>query len=366
MGGIDLMLGPLLLLSGMLVGFALGEGTVNVLEPVTATAAMEQRGLSSEVVTRGLVTRIAQVVDFNTEFHDIGARDIVGDGLVESLAEALGIEDTVLAARRLPGAITAEFQPEFIERDSGTVLRLRMMRPRTGVHLIEEFQVEGDGFDAVLREASRAILVVIDPVTLAMDDLWRGDLVSARQSVERALRATGGQQRQVAETLLGIQQLAEGDAFTAERTLRAAIWRRTDFAPAHLALALAVARTQGTDAAKAVLADLEQHAAGGTWSRRATREVPAAVAYVRARLAAAEGRWAEAVDELHRATETVPTFAAAHEALAEAHMALRQAPFAEYHAEIALRLTAPDVPRFDDQLDHLLQLAVTPIRPRVG
>jgi hypothetical protein len=29
MGGIDLMLGPLILLSGMLVGFALGEGTVN-------------------------------------------------------------------------------------------------------------------------------------------------------------------------------------------------------------------------------------------------------------------------------------------------------------------------------------------------
>ena len=87
----------------------------------------------------------------------------------------------------------------------------------------------------------------------------------------------------------------------------------------------------------------------------AIREVPAAA-----------GRWAEAVDELHRATEAVPAFAAAHEALAEAYLALRQAPFAEYHAEIALRLTAPNVPRFDDQLNHLLQLAVTPIRPRVG
>jgi tetratricopeptide (TPR) repeat protein len=234
------------------------------------------------------------------------------------------------------------------------------------VHLVEEFNVEGDGYDPVLRKASRAILVVIDPVTLAMDDLWQGDLAAARKSIERALRATAGDQRQVAETLLGIRQLADGEAAEAERTLRAAIWRRTDFAPAHLVLARAVEQTRGADAARAVLADLDRHAAAGTWSERASREVPAAAAYVRARLAAAEGRWAEAVSELRRATEAAPTFAAAHEALAEAYLVRREAPFAEYHAQTALRLTAPDVPRFDDHLDHLLQLAVTPIRPRPG
>jgi hypothetical protein len=364
--GFELIFGPLVVLSGMLVGFALGVDTVNILQPVTATAAMEQRGLSSEVATRNLVTNIAQVADFDTEFHEVGAKDIAGDGFVESVARALSIDETVLAARRLPGAIAAEFQPEFIERDSGTVLRLRITRPATGVHLVEEFTVEGDAFEPVFRKASRAILVVIDPVTLAMDDLWQGDLVSAGQSIERALRATAGQQRQVAETLLGIRQLAEGDAVTAERTLRAAIWRRTDFAPAHLALARALAQTRGPDAARAVLEDLDLHAAGGTWSERAAREVPAAAAYVRARLAAAEGDWPEAVALLHQATTAVPTFAAAHEALVEAYLAQREAPFAEYHAQTALRLTAPDVPRFDDQLDHMLQLAVTPIRPRPG
>jgi hypothetical protein len=267
--GFELIFGPLVVLSGMLVGFALGVDTVNILQPVTATAAMEQRGLSSEVATRNLVTNIAQVADFDTEFHEVGAKDIAGDGFVESVARALSIDETVLAARRLPGAIAAEFQPEFIERDSGTVLRLRMTRPATGVHLVEEFTVEGDAFEPVFRKASRAILVVIDPVTLAMDDLWQGDLVSAGQSIERALRATAGQQRQVAETLLGIRQLAEGDAVTAERTLRAAIWRRTDFAPAHLALARALAQTRGPDAARAVLEDLDLHAAGGAPGRSA-------------------------------------------------------------------------------------------------
>src|SRR3712207_383314 len=124
MGGLDVFLGPLVLLSGMLAGFAVGIDTVNVLEPVTTTAGMEERGLSSEVVTRNLVAKISEVVDFDTEFHEVGGKDIAGDGVVESVASTLGISDMVLAARRLPGGISAEFQPEFIERDSGTVLKL--------------------------------------------------------------------------------------------------------------------------------------------------------------------------------------------------------------------------------------------------
>lgn len=365
--GADLIVGPLMLLSGMLAGFALGVDTVNVLQPVTVTAAMEQRGLSSEVATRSLLTKVAQVVDFDTEFHKVGAKDITDDGFVESVARALGLADAVLAARRLPGAIEAEFEPEFIERDSGTVLRLRMRRPSTGVQLVQEFAVEGDAFDPALRAASRAILVVVDPVTLAMHDLWQGDLAAARQSVERALRAAGAsRERQVAETLLGIRQLADGDAAAAERTLRVAVLRGHDFAPAHLALAMALARTGRADAARAVLADLELDGARGMWSSRAAREVPAAAAFVRAQLAVAEGSWAEAVTELRRTTDAAPNFAAAHQALAEAYLALRQAPFAQHHAETALRLTASDVPRIDTRLDNLLQLAITPIGPPSG
>ena len=126
---------------------------------------------------------------------------------------------------------------------------------------------------------------------------------------------------------------------------------------------MTLARTRGASAARAELDVLERHAAEATWSQLAAKEVAVAVAYVRARLAVAEGNWAEAVKELRWATEAEPNFAAAHEALAGAYLALRQAPFAEYHADMALRLTAPDIPRLDDHLDHLLQLAVTPIRP---
>ena len=366
MGGAELILGPVVLLTGVLAGVVLGVDTVNVLEPVTVTASMEQRGLSSEVVTHRLITRLAQIADLESEFHEIGGKDMAGEGFTESLAEAVGMGEIVLAARRLPGSVEAEFRPEFVERGDGTILRLRILRPQTGVHLVHEFKVEGYPIEPTLREASRAIFVMVDPVALAMDDLWRGDLVAARQSVERALHMSGGRERQVAEMLRGIQQLAEDDAAAAERTLRAALLHRQDFAPARLALAMTLARTRGASAARAELDVLERHAAEATWSQLAAKEVAVAVAYVRARLAAAEGNWAEAVRELRWATEAEPNFAAAHEALAGAYLALRQAPFAEYHADMALRLTAPDIPRLDDHLDHLLQLAVTPIRPRIG
>jgi len=364
--GGDLLMGPMLLGAVILGGLAVGANTVNHLEPITVTARMEQLGLSSAAVTEHLVTRVAQVADIDTEFHEIGAKDIAGDGFVESVAGALGIVDTVLAARRLPGAIMAEFQPEFIERDSGTVLRLGMTWPRTGVHLVQEFKVEGDGFDPVLHRASRSILVVIDPVTLAMDDLWRGDLVAARESVEKALRVSGGQQRQTAEMLLGIRQMAESDPVSAERTLRATLWRGKSFGPAYLALATAKAQNKDIAGARAVLAELDRQAAGAGWPSRAAREIPAAVAYIRGRLAGSEGDWEAAVGDLRRATEAVPTFAAAHHALAEAYLARREAPFTEYHAETASRLTAPDVPRFDDHLDHPLELAVNPLRKRAS
>ena len=66
------------------------------------------------------------------------------------------------------------------------------------MHLVHEFKVEGYPIEPTLRDASRAIFVMVDPVALAMDDLWRGDLVAARQSVERALHMSGGRERQVA------------------------------------------------------------------------------------------------------------------------------------------------------------------------
>ena len=47
MGGAELILGPVVLLTGVLAGVILGVDTVNVLEPVAVTASMEQRGLSS-------------------------------------------------------------------------------------------------------------------------------------------------------------------------------------------------------------------------------------------------------------------------------------------------------------------------------
>jgi hypothetical protein len=63
MGGAELILGPVVLLTGVLAGVILGVDTVNVLEPVAVTASMEQRGLSSEVVTHRLITRLAQIAD---------------------------------------------------------------------------------------------------------------------------------------------------------------------------------------------------------------------------------------------------------------------------------------------------------------
>ena len=59
MGG-ELILGPALALAGLLGALAVGADTVNVLEPVTVTARMEEKGLSSEVVTERLVTGVVR------------------------------------------------------------------------------------------------------------------------------------------------------------------------------------------------------------------------------------------------------------------------------------------------------------------
>ena len=74
----DMLMGPAIIGGLLLAGFALGVDTVNDLEPVTVTAKMEELGLSSEVVSEGLVTRIAQITDIDTEFHQVGAKDIAG------------------------------------------------------------------------------------------------------------------------------------------------------------------------------------------------------------------------------------------------------------------------------------------------
>ena len=83
MGGAELILGPVVLLTGVLAGVILGVDTVNVLEPVTVTASMEQRGLSSEVVTHRLITRLAQIADLESEFHEIAGKDMAGEGFIE-------------------------------------------------------------------------------------------------------------------------------------------------------------------------------------------------------------------------------------------------------------------------------------------
>jgi hypothetical protein len=159
MGGAELILGPVVLLTGVLAGVILGVDTVNVLEPVTVTASMEQRGLSSEVVTHRLITRLAQIADLESEFHEIGGKDMAGEGFTESLAEAVGIAEIVLAARRLPGSVEAEFRPEFVERGDGTILRLRILRPQTGVHLVHEIKdprPKGRGIAEVSQAPARS------------------------------------------------------------------------------------------------------------------------------------------------------------------------------------------------------------------
>jgi hypothetical protein len=100
---------------------------VNHLEPVTVTGKMEELGLSSEVVSEGLVTRIAQIADIDTEFHQVGAKDIAGTGVLEALAKALHLDQVMIAARKLPGAIRSEFQPSLIEREGKTILALRVV-----------------------------------------------------------------------------------------------------------------------------------------------------------------------------------------------------------------------------------------------
>ena len=62
----DLLMGPAIIGSLLLGSFALGVDTVNHLEPVTVTGKMEELGLSSDVVSEGLVTRIAQLADIDT------------------------------------------------------------------------------------------------------------------------------------------------------------------------------------------------------------------------------------------------------------------------------------------------------------
>jgi tetratricopeptide (TPR) repeat protein len=356
--GGELIFGPALAPAGLLGALTVGADTVNVLEPVTVTARMEEKGLSSHVVTERLVTRIAQVADIDTEFHAVGAKDIAGEGFFETLAEAFHLEKVIVAARKLPGAIDVEFHPEFVEREAGTVLRLRTVRPRTGVRVVQEFEVEGDGFDHVLRQASRAILAVVDPVALAIDDMRHDDLASGRESLSRAAAAAEEGVRHVTDTLQGVMLLEEGELEGAVVKLRTALLREPGFAPARLALAIALARGDRDVEAGALLAGLERD---GRAAGAAPAQAAAAAAFVRGRLAGGEGRWAEALPDLRAAVDAVPNFTAAHRALAEAYRALGMAPFAEYHARTAARLAAVDVPRFDDRLDDLLQVAVEPV-----
>jgi tetratricopeptide (TPR) repeat protein len=367
----DLLMGPAIIGGLLLGGFALGVDTVNHLEPVTVTGKMEELGLSSEVVSEGLVTRIAQITDIDTEFHRVGAKDIAGTGVLEALAEALHLDQVMIAARKLPGAIRSEFQPSFIEREGKTFLVLRVVRPQTGVRLIEEFAVEKDRYDIVLRQATRAIMAVVDPVALVMDDMRRGDHVSARQSLEQADRAAADEMRYITDTLRGLLLLEENKAAQAVAEFQTALLRKAGFAPAKLGLAIAVARVGDAAGSRAILDEIETGSSG--LSPRARREVPATAAFIRARVAGGNGQWAEAMVELRKAVDAVPNFAEAHAALAETYDALGMPPLADYHAHAAARLSAPDVPRFDDRLDSFLKLTIAatmlpgePSAPPVG
>ena len=367
----DLFMGPALLGGLVMGGFALGVDTVNHLEPVTVTAKMEELGLSSAVVTAGLVTRIAQITDIETEFHTIGAKDIAGTGVVEALAEAFHLTELLLAARKLPGAIRCEFQPSFIEHEGRTFLHLRIIRPQTGVRLVEQFEVEEGHYDAVLRQATRAIMAVVDPIALVMDDMRQGDHVGARQSLAQAERAVTDELRHITDTLHGLLLLEEAEPVQAAAELRTALLRRPGFPPAQLGLAIANARIGLADEARSLLA--EAAAEQGRHSSRASHEVPATAAFIRAQLAAVDGQWAEALAELRKAVGKVPNVSEAHAALAQTYSALGMPPLAQYHAQTAARLSAPDVPRFDDRLDNFLKLTIaatvlpgSPAAPPVG
>jgi tetratricopeptide (TPR) repeat protein len=326
---------------------------------------MEQIGHSGPEITGRLITGIAQITDLDTEFHQEHARDITGESFLEALAEALQLEHFVVAARRTPGIIEIEFKPEFVEREGKTILRLNMFRPRTGVRMVQEFEAEGEVFEPTLLQATRVILGIIDPIALAIHDMRQGDHLAARQSLERAARAVPEEQRHVTDTLQGLLLLEEGDPEAAAAEFRYALIRKADFAPARLALAIAAIRRAGAGEAIRILDGLKEP--GRSWSDRARREVPAAAAFIRGRLAAGEGQWNEALVQFRAATEAVPNFADAHRGLAETYNALGMAPLAGYHARTAGRLSAPDVPRIDEHIDNFLLLVtaatVPPVKP---
>lgn len=357
----DLLSGPALLGALVLSGFALGVDTVNYLEPVTVTARMEEHGYSSELAHEVLVTQIAQVIDLDTEFHEVGAKDIAGTGILEAVAEALHLDEVVVAARRLPGAITCEFAPAFVEREGKTYLRLRIVRPQTGVRLVEEFAVENDDYEPVLRQATRTIIAVVDPISLVMDDMSRGDHLSARQSLEKAERSVGEYQHHVTDTLHGLLLLKENKLASAEARLRTALLRQPGFAPARLGLATAVYRQGKLGEARTLIEEVERDLSG--LSLRARREVPATAAFLRAKVAAANGQWAESMIQLRKAVHATPNFSEAHAALAQTYDALGMPPLARYHEHTAERLSAADVPRYDDRLDSFLKLVIAAAVP---
>ncbi len=357
----EMFLGPALALAGFLAALVLGADTVNVLEPVTVTARMEETGHAGSEITGRFITGIAQITDLDTEFHEQHARDISGESFVDTLAEALQLDEFVVAARRMPGIIEIEFQPGFVERGGKTILRLNMFRPRTGVRMAQEFEVENDVFEPTILQATRVILGIIDPIGLTIHDMRRGDHIAARQSLQRAARAVAEEQRHVTDTLQGLQLLEEGDPQAAAAEFRSALLRKADFAPAQLALAIAAMRRTGADEALRILDGLQEP--GKSWSARARREVPATAAFIRGRIAAGEGQWNEALVQFRSASEAVPNFADAHRGLAEAYNALGMAPLAGYHVRIAERLSAADVPRIDERIDNFLLLVTAATVP---
>jgi tetratricopeptide (TPR) repeat protein len=334
--GMSMLIAPLFTIGAAFGIFAIAKDEHHHVGKVTVSQTMADRGFTGEIATKALK---AHMKDFYFKIDDSFASPVLPlleDQTTEIIAEALHVDEAVLAARRLRGLVASEYELAFIEEQDGHVLYMTEIEGDDMRLTRWNFPVEGEKYDAAVAAAARQLVFEIDPTLIALTHLRNNELDAAETALEHCRHRCAYSNMASSDLLTGILALKRGHLEGARMWFKAAHLRNPRLEAATVGLAVVEVLDHHPAAAEARLRAAE--VSRSVFLSRDELRRTAMLRTVRGRLLAQANQPQAAVEVLESAAETGASYYPLHIELANTYQKLNFTGAAAYHRRRAEQL----------------------------
>jgi tetratricopeptide (TPR) repeat protein len=334
--GLGMLIAPLFTISAAFGIFAIAKDEHHHVGRVTVSQTMAYHGFTEAIATKALKAHMKNSYFKINDSFESPVLPLLEDQTTEIIAEALHVDQAVLAARRLRGLVASEYELAFIEEQDGHVLYMTEVEGDDMRLTRWNYPVEGDKYDAAVAAAARQLVFEIDPTLIALGHLRNNELDAAEAALQHCYDRCAYSNMATSDLLSGILALKRGNLEGARMWFKAAHLRNPRFEAAIIGQAVvdALGRHPATAEARLKAAEPTRTIFRSPEELRRT----AMLRTVRGRLLARAGQPQAAVAVLESATATGASYYPLHTELADVYQRLNFTGAAAYHRRRAEQL----------------------------